>query len=91
VKNGPKCSPTHFWSNLMHNLCGGIALKCKLLLCSFKKTVQSKLLPDGGKFAQSGHPEDKWNNSEECPGGVEQWTSHPPTEQKIPGSNPARV
>jgi hypothetical protein len=26
-----------------------------------------------------------------CPGGVAQWTSHPPEEQEDPGSNPARV
>jgi hypothetical protein len=26
-----------------------------------------------------------------CPGGVAQWTSHPPQERKDPGSNPARV
>jgi hypothetical protein len=25
------------------------------------------------------------------PGGVAQWTSHPPQEQEDPGSNPARV
>jgi hypothetical protein len=25
------------------------------------------------------------------PGGVAQWTSHPPQEQEGPGSNPARV
>jgi hypothetical protein len=26
-----------------------------------------------------------------APGGVAQWTSHPPREQEDPGSNPARV
>jgi hypothetical protein len=26
-----------------------------------------------------------------CPAGGVQWSSRPPTEQKIPGSNPARV
>jgi hypothetical protein len=25
-----------------------------------------------------------------CPGGVAQWTSHPPQEQEDPGSNPAK-
>jgi hypothetical protein len=26
-----------------------------------------------------------------CPGGVAQWTSHPPQKQEDPGSNPARA
>jgi hypothetical protein len=26
-----------------------------------------------------------------CPGGVTQWTSHPPQQRENPGSNPARV
>jgi hypothetical protein len=26
-----------------------------------------------------------------CPGGVVQWTLHPPQEQEDPGSNPTRV
>jgi hypothetical protein len=30
----------------------------------------------------------KWQVS---PGGVAQWSPRPPTEQKIPGSNPSRV
>jgi hypothetical protein len=30
-------------------------------------------------------------HSRMCPGGVALWLSRPPTEQKIPGSNPARV
>jgi hypothetical protein len=29
--------------------------------------------------------------SEKCPGGVAQWTSHPPDEKEDPGSNPAVV
>jgi hypothetical protein len=42
----------------------------------------------------------KWQNFDEkrifgnaenkCPGGVAQWTSHPPQEREDPGSNPAR-
>jgi hypothetical protein len=31
------------------------------------------------------------NGASYSPGGVAQWTSHPPQEQADPGSNPARV
>jgi hypothetical protein len=31
------------------------------------------------------------NELNKGPGGVAQWTSHPPQEREDPGSNPARV
>jgi hypothetical protein len=32
-----------------------------------------------------------WKKAIKSPGGVAQWTSHPPQEREEPGSNPARV
>jgi hypothetical protein len=43
-----------------------------------------------GIFCLLGH-ESLSNEDLGSPGGVAQWTSHPPQEQEDPGSNPARV
>jgi hypothetical protein len=53
----PKCSPTHFLSNLYKTFSVEIS-NTNIWACSlmFYKTAQRKQSPDGRAFAQSGHP-----------------------------------
>jgi hypothetical protein len=57
LKNDQKCSPTHFWSILIHNF---TVVKSSLKIWAtsiFKKTSQSKKSPNGRKIAPYGHPD----------------------------------
>jgi hypothetical protein len=64
-KNRPNCDPTHFLSKRKHSLNIQKVSKNVGYFSNFQNDFQSKQLPNGRKFAQSGHPAHHQNIGEQ--------------------------